>query len=237
MDINFTFNVIQLVTSTLAWGTIIFFAYRIYKKAIVKPKVWKIVIVIFVGIFSFSINWNMFDVILKFPIVPLGVWILYFIFRRKEERWKTYRSFAWLGFWANFLFLASTLIAMPIHQVIYLKDELTTYISNVDNASIIRIHTSAKERTLNKESLTKQFHTMTQEAIFNEQWYADTYMDTVPNQRSERFPYELIGTSPKWGSGIDTIIFIEEDGKGILLSTPNNQLYFRSEGSMLEGVQ
>ena len=239
MVINFdtTINVVAIVTGILAWGSIILLVHRIYKKQTVKPKVWKILIVMFIGLFSFSINWNMFDTMVKFPILPLGVWILYFIFKGKDERWQTYRSFAWLGFWANFIFLASTLIAMPIHQVIYPKDKPTTYISNIENAAIINIHPSAKERSLNKESLLKQLHTMTQETIYSDQWYEDTYMNTEPNKRSERFPYQLIGTSSKWGSGLHTIIYIEDDGKGILLSTPKEQLYFRSEDSLIAGVE
>ncbi|HHW36271.1 MAG TPA: hypothetical protein GXX18_03115 [Bacillales bacterium] len=239
MEINFgfTFNAIAILTGIFAWGVIAFFTYRIYKKQIEKPKIWKIIIVIFVGIFSFSINWNMFDTMLKFPILPLGVWILYFVLKGKDERWQTYRSFAWLGFWANFLFLASTLFAIPIHQAVYPKDEPTTYISNIENASIINIHPSAKEQSLNKESLLKQLQTMKQETIYSDQWYEDTYMNAESNKRSERFPYQLIGTSSKWGSGLHTIIFIEDDGKGILLSTPKKQLYFRSEDSLIEGME
>ena len=107
-------NIVFLVTGILAWSSIIFLAYRVYKKQSVRPKVWKILLVMFVGLFSFSINWNMFDTMVKFPILPLGVWILYFILKGREERWQTYRSFAWLGFWANFIFLASTLIAIPV---------------------------------------------------------------------------------------------------------------------------
>ena len=79
-----------------------------------------------------------------------------FVLKGKDERWQTYRSFAWLGFCANFLFLASTLIAIPFHHVIYPKDEPSTYISNVENASILNIHPSAKDLSLNKESLLNQ---------------------------------------------------------------------------------
>lgn len=239
MEINFdfTFNAIMILTGFFAWGFIAYFAYRIYKKRMVKPKKWKIFIVIFAGLFSFSINWNMFDTMLKFPILPLGVWILYFVLKGKDERWQTYRSFAWLGFCANFLFLAAALIAMPIHQAIYPKDKPTTYISNIADASIINIHPSAKERSLDKESLSKHLHTMGKETIYSDQWYEDTYMNTELNKKSERFPYQLIGTSSKWGSGFHTIIFIENDGKGILITTPKKQLYFRSEDSLIEGVE
>lgn len=231
-------NIVVLVTGILAWGSIIFLAYRVYRKQSVRPKVWKVLLVMIVGFFSFSINWNMFDTMIKFPILPLGVWILYFIFRGKEIGWQRYRPFAWLGFWANFIFLASALIAIPFHHMIYPKNEPSTYISNIDNASIVNIHPSAKDnRSVNKESLQKQLDTMSKEMIFSEQWYEDTYMNIESNQRNERFPYQLIGTSSKWGSDLETIIYIEDDGQGILVSTPQEQLYFRSEDSLIEGVE
>jgi len=237
IDFDFTINAVAIITGLLAWSSIIVLAYHVYKRQTLKPKVWIVLIVIVVGLFSFSINWNMFNTMLKIPLLPLGVWILYFVFKGKDERWQTYRSFAWLGFWTNFLFLASTLIAIPVYLVIYPKDEPTTYISNVENASIINIHPSAKAQSLNKESLLKQLDTMRQETIYSDQWYEDTYINTESNKRSERFPYQLIGTSSKWGSGLHTLIFIEDDGKGILLSTPQQQLYFRSEGSLIKRVE
>lgn len=235
MEINFTFDAIATLSGILGWLVVGFFAYRNYKKLIVKPKIWKILIVICVGLFSFSINWNMLDTMIKLPILPLGVWILYFFLKGKDGRWQTYRSFAWLGFGANFIFLASTLISIPIHHVIYPKDEPSVYISNVENAFITNIHPSAKDRSLNKESLQRQLDTLRQDTIYSVQWYEETYMNPESNKRNERFPYQLIGTTSKWGSGIPTIIYIEDDGKGILLSTPKKQLYFRSEDSLLEG--
>ena len=54
------------------------------------------------------------------------------------------------------------------------------------------------------------------------------------NARKERFPYLLTGTKPKWGSGIPTLNFLEKDGKGILITTPKRQLYFRAEQTLLE---
>lgn len=235
MKINVNYNIIEILTAILGWLVIVFFAYRIYQKQIVKPKVWKIPLIILVGLFSFSINLSMFDMIFKLPILPLGVWILYFVFKGKDERWQTCRSFAWLGFGANFIFFASTLITIPVHHVIYPKDELSVYISNVENASIINIHPSAKDRSLNIASLLKQLDTMRPEAIYSNQWYRETYIDIESNKRNERFPYQVIGTSSKWGSGLQTLIYIEDDGKGILLSTPKKQLYFRSKDSLIEG--
>ncbi|WP_238933413.1 hypothetical protein [Brevibacillus choshinensis] len=237
MEIHVDFNAIDTVTETLGWIVIVFFANKIYQKQMVKPKVWKIPVIILAGLISLSINWNMFDVIVKLPILPLGVWILYFVRKRKDraERWQTYRSFAWLGFGANFIFFASTLLTIPVHHAIYPKDEPSVHISKVTNAAIIKIHPSAKDRSLNKDSLLNQLDTLRQEPIYSNRWYEETIMNTESNKRNERFPYQLIGTSSKWGSGLHTLIYVEEDGKGILLSAPKMQLYFRSKDSLLEG--
>jgi hypothetical protein len=236
-DFDFTFNAIAILTGILAWSVIVLYAYRILKKQTVKPNVWKILIVLFIGLFSISINWSMFDTVIKIPILPLGVWILYFVVKGKSERWQTYRAFAWLGFFSNFIFLASTLLSIPIHHAIYPENEPSTYISTVENASIIPIHPSAKDRTLNKEKLLEQLQTMKKEQIYSNQWYEELYMSADSTNRHERFPYQLIGTFSKWGSGFHSVIYIEEDGKGILLSTQKKQLYFRSEESMIEGSE
>jgi hypothetical protein len=236
INFDFTFNAIAILIGILAWIFIGYFTYRIYQKQMVKPKVWKILIVLLIGLFSFSFNWSMFDTMIKIPILPLGVWILYFALKGKGEKWQTYRSFAWLGFWANFIFLLSTLAVIPVHHAIYHENELSTYISTVENASIIPIHPSAKDFTLNKEKLLKQLHKMKPETIYSNQWYEETYLNPESTNTKERFPYQLIGTSPKWGSGFHTIIYLEEDGRGILLSTSKKQLYFRSEDSLnMEG--
>ncbi|MDF2858515.1 MAG: hypothetical protein K0Q87_4366 [Neobacillus sp.] len=234
INFDFPFNAIAILIGILAWSVIVFFAYRIYQKQKGNPKIWKIIIVFFIGLFSFSFKWSMFDTMIKIPILPLGVWILYFVLKGKGDRWQTYRSFAWLGFLANFIILLSTLVVIPIHHVIYHENELSTYISTVENATINPIHPSAENLTLNKGKLLEKLHEMKQETIYSDQWYAETYMNAESTNRKERFPYQLIGTSPKWGSGFQTIIYLEEDGKGILLSTSKKQLYFRSEISLIE---
>jgi hypothetical protein len=234
INFNFSFNAIAILIGIIAWSVIGYFAYRIYQKQMEKPKVWTFLIVFFIGLFSFSFNWKVFNTVIKIPILPLGVWILYFVLKGREERWQTYRSFAWLGFLANFIFLLSTLAVIPVHHAIYHENELSTYISTVENASIIPIHPSAKNLTLNKEKLLEQLHKMKQKTIYSNQWYEETYMNAESTNTKERFPYQLIGTSPEWGSGFLTIIYLEEDGKGILLSTSNKQLYFRSENLLIE---
>ncbi|WP_240335224.1 hypothetical protein [Paraliobacillus sediminis] len=125
---HFSISLIDFLMGLLAWMVIGFIAYRIYKKQAVGLRVWKIVFVILVGLFSFSINWNAFDTLIKIPILPLGVWVLYAVLKRKEGRWQNYRLFAWLGFWSNFIFLISSLISIPIQQVVYPPDQPSTYL-------------------------------------------------------------------------------------------------------------
>ncbi|MEI5908561.1 hypothetical protein WAK64_16055 [Bacillus spongiae] len=236
MEVNFdfTFNLIAALGFILSWCVIVFFSYLIYKRQTEKPKVWKIIIVICVGLFSFTINFNLMGNILKLSILPLGVWLMYLVLKRRNGKWQKYRAFAWLGFFANYLFLVTTLIEGPVHQAVYPKSEPTTYIANVGNASIINTHLSANERSLIKESLSNEINSMRQEEIYSDVWYEETFINTEPK---ERFPYQLVGTKSKWGSGLDSMIYIEKDGKGLLISTSQKQLYFRSENSILEEVE
>ncbi|MCA1032537.1 hypothetical protein LCL95_16110 [Bacillus timonensis] len=232
-DINF--NIVQFVISILAWGTIGYIAYRIYTKQESKPRIWKIVFVMMVGLFSFSINLPFFDTIIKISILPLGVWILYAVLKGKAGRWEKYRRFAWLGFWANFIFLASTFISIPISYFAYPEDHPATYISDVSNASVVPIHPSAKDESLHKEVIINQLANFERERIINDVWYEETYMNAEPSKQNERFPYLLINVKPKWGSGIKSMIYIENDGKGLLISTADKQYYFRSNSSVLMG--
>lgn len=237
MDIHFdlSFDLIAFIFGFLAWCVIGIIAYHIYKKQAAKPKVWKVIVSVLAGIFCFSINLQFFGELLKIPILPLGVWILYWILKRKEGRWQIYRRFAWLGFYANFIFLAATLIAIPAHLLLYPEDEISTYISNVENAAIINIHPSAGDHSLNIEKLQSQLHNMSQATIYSEEWYEETFMRSDSKKINERFPYQLTGTRTKWGSGVESIIYIEADGKGILVTAPEKQLYYRFEDSLLKG--
>jgi len=237
VEINFeiTFNLIATLTGLIGWGIVAFLTYRIYKKQEVKSKGWKIAVAIVVGLFTFSINFG--NEMMKISILPLGVWILYFAFRNKGESWEKYRAYAWLGFWANFIFLATNIVSIPLHHTIYPKDEPSTYISDIDHAVIIHTHPSAKVQGLNKDSLLEQLTNAKEERVYSDPWYMETYMNADSTTKDERFPYQLIQAHSKWGSGIHSIIFIENDGKGILITTSDQQLYFRTSESVLEEVE
>lgn len=131
-DLDFSYQIVTFITLIIEWCTIGIFAYRMMKKQAVKPKIWKVLVCVLVGVFSFSINLPPIgETPIKIAILPLGVWILYAFLKRKEGRWQSYRPFAWLGFFANFIFLAAALLSVPVQHSIYPENELSTYISTL----------------------------------------------------------------------------------------------------------
>ena len=78
-------NAPALILNIFAWIIILILIRRIYVKQEFRPKVWKMVVVVFVGLFSFSINLPFMDQQIKIAILPLGVWILYGIYSKKNE--------------------------------------------------------------------------------------------------------------------------------------------------------
>ena len=147
-----------------------------------------------------------------------------------------YRWFAWLGFSASFLFLAATLLAIPIHSLIYPQNEPATYLANMNDAAVTAIHPAGEDVTLNVNMLRDSLAAFSREEVQMFEWYEQMQSEPDPQKRKERFPYLLTGVKPKWGSGIPTLIYLEEDGKGILITTPKKQLYFRSQQALVEGM-
>lgn len=236
MNINFDLSadIISLLISSLVWVLIIVLIYREYRKKTEKLKVWKVIIIMFVGMCTFTFNWSIFGTTVKVPLLPLGVWILFGYFNKKKDQWASYRSFGWIGFFSNFIFLIAALVSPLFHNFIYPKDILSTYISKIEIATLIKLHPSGILQTVKVDLLKRQIESMKKEKIFSEKWYYDTYQVEPPHK--ERFPYLLVGAEPKWGSGIQTLIYIEQDGKGILIDSPQKQIYFRSKEAFLEGV-
>lgn len=237
LQVNFEFptDILAIIFTLLAWVVVAYFIFRIYQEHHEKPKLWKIVTVIIVGLFSFSFNVTIFDTLIKIAILPLGVWIVYWILKDRGNSWERYRKFAWLGFWANYLFIVTTLLTIPLHNSVYPKNELATYLSRFENGAILQIHPSAREVTMNNQKLKEQLQTMVNEPIQSDFWYQDLILNVEPDDREERFPYQFVGTSSKWGSGLATLVLIENDGKGLLITTAKRQVYFRSDESFLEG--
>ncbi|MEL3974405.1 hypothetical protein AAEO50_19120 [Rossellomorea oryzaecorticis] len=238
-NFNYSTDAVSFGVDALAWVLIGLAAIRLYKRQQVKPKVWKIAVVIMAGLISFSIHWELAGNLLKIPILPLGVWILYGILRGKEDRWDNYRSFAWLGFAGNFIFLAAAMVSILLYPVVYPESNASTYIADAGNASIVDIHPSGKEgMILDKDRLVDQLSSMKQEKVESDVWYEQMHHSSDGyRNRNERFPYQMVGVSSKWGSGADPVMYVEVDGKGILVSTSHNQYYYRfSESILKEGA-
>lgn len=230
-------NIVAVVLNILAWVAILILARRIYLKQEMKPKIWKLFIVLFFGLFSFSINLPYLGEQIKLAILPLGVWILYGIYSKKNggRSWEKYRKYAWLGFFANYLFLAMSLAIPLIHGGIYPKNEISTYLSDFTKAEVFKTHPSAGDKILDSDSLFSQLKSMTKEPVYSDIWYQETFESGEERaQQDERFPYQLTGTGAKWGSGLSPMIFIEQDGKGVLITTAREQFYFRAEESFLK---
>ena len=65
---------VEVSVTILAWCVIAFIAYSLYNRQSDKPEIWKVLVVILVGLFSFSFNTEMFGTVIKISILPLGVW-------------------------------------------------------------------------------------------------------------------------------------------------------------------
>lgn len=224
-------NVISITLSALSWIAIIGVVLRqVLKQQKAVP--WKAYLVTLIGVFSFTISLDISNSLVKIPLLPLGVWIVYGFLRNKS--WKTYRVYAWIGFWANFLFLLTTLLSVPIHHWVYSKTEAATYIGSIDHAVLIQTHPSAIEVYLQKELFTEQLKHLQLTPFDSIQWYQESIVESDSNYRIERFPYQLTGTLPRWGSGLSTVIYLENDGRGLLITTPDRQYYYRSEEPLIQ---
>ncbi|WP_070119703.1 hypothetical protein [Bacillus marinisedimentorum] len=230
VDYGFEGSIVASILQLAAWGILGFTIYSIYRKQEEKPKMWKAALIALIGIFSFSITLPWHGQFIKVPVLPLGAWFVFLYFNRRGEGWQRFRRFAWSGFFANFLFLTAALAAPPIENLVYPEDAASTYIADADHASVTLLYPAADSAIVNEEALLGQVKEMKRETVRPIEWHEESW-----NRQNERFPYQLTGTSPKWGSGIPLVIYVEKDGKGLLVETPENQFYFRSPDSFLEG--
>ncbi|WP_312094312.1 hypothetical protein [Niallia sp.] len=232
----------------IGWAILIGFMCLLYKRQIEKPVVWKMAIVVYIGLFCFNFQFTLGDSQLKIAILPLGVWILLFVFRKKKERWKIYRPFVWLGFFGNYIFLMTTLFIPPLQNLLYPTDKVETFLAELDDPSIVLIHPSGNQAVLNKEVFRKSLSSWELRTMDVQQWYQESFPDFInddvgidweeeqeyePHQTNEQFPYVLMGATSKWGSGYESAIYIETDGKGMIISTEKGQYYFRTSESIL----
>lgn len=229
-------NIVAFASTILCWGIIIYITLKIAKKQQVSLWNWKLIVAILVGLFSFSLTIPFQDTVVKIAILPLGVWILFAFLRKRRESWEKYRRFAWLGFFSNYLFLAVSFLGEPIHESIYPSDKLSTYIGARSVIEIESLHPSGKQQQHIIDNFEQALTELKSTEFFVDEWYNETYFNYERPKIEERFPYLVLGHEPKWGSGTVASIYIERDGKGLLLSTPKTQYYFRSDYSILKEV-
>ncbi|MFB9972857.1 hypothetical protein FPQ10_01250 [Allobacillus sp. SKP2-8] len=229
-------SVITTIFTIISWISILVIAYFVYKKLQEKPAFWRVLVVTFIGIFAFTINLEVFDSWIRLPILPLGVWILMVVFIGKEKRWEIYRPFAWIGFAGQFIFLFTSLLTIPLNHLVYPEDQLSTYIANADHSSVISTHPSAEKFSFDKNEFVEQLKDLKRETIYSDKWYEEVTISMTPDGEAvdERFPYFLTGIDSKWGSGVSSAIYIENDGRGLLITTPESQYYFRSDELLLK---
>lgn len=226
-------NIVFLASTIFCLGAILYIGLKLAKKQPVPKNYLKLFISILLGVFSFTIEFPFRDTAVKIAILPLGVWILFMLLRKKEGAWERYRKFAWLGFFSNYLFLVSSFLVTPIHQWIYPPEHLLTYMRANDEIEVEPIHPSATQSIQLIENLQQSLKEFESETFNAEEFYYDAYFDeTLTN--IERFPYVIVGQLPKLGSDIKASIYVEQDGKGLLVSTTKTQYYFRSEHSILK---
>lgn len=225
-------NIINLILNVIIFGFLFYWSTKIYKKQQVKPSIWKIILTLIVGLFSFSIILPFFNMNFKIAILPLGVWILYVLLKMAGS-WEKYRSYAWLGFVANYFFLLSTLLTMVISLFIYPKDSIKTYISTISEARLIGVHPSAEDNFILVENRKEQLDHFKSDTFYDIDWYYEMKSKIQANNYNEQFPYLLVNSKSSWGSGLDVIVYIERDGKGILIKKGEETIYFRSNQSLL----
>ncbi|MCD7034174.1 hypothetical protein LRR81_08005 [Metabacillus sp. GX 13764] len=233
-SINYPDNPISIIATLLAYCVIAYAANRIFQSQFQKPPIWKAMAAGLAGLFAININFPIMGTLIGLPILPLGAGIAYLWLKNREGGWSTYRRFIWLGFLSNFLFLAFSLLALGLFHVVYPENKPSTYLSNVERAAVVSSVPVPVKYSLDKESLLKQVHSFKEEKIQSDLWYEQASKRSEAHQRSERFPFLLTGMQSKWGSNFQPLVFVEKDGKGLLLTNGGKQYYFRTAASILK---
>ena len=225
-------NFVEAVVYSFCWLLIFVIGFKLYKKQEIKPIIWKAVIVYFVGKFAITFNYPLEQKAIHFALIPLGVIAIYLFFS-KRPNFNTYLKFAWFGFFSNYLFLVGTLLIMPFNSFLYDKNDIHTYIAHSENIEILSIHPSANDNIAVRASILEQVKAAKEQPV-NIDWYYESVGDD--RVEVERFPYILANIAPKWGSQAKATIYVEKDGKGLLIASPTKHLYYRLDESILQEV-
>ncbi|WP_101845944.1 hypothetical protein [Halobacillus sp. Marseille-P3879] len=233
MSYNFewSWNLPEIILLGIAYSIFIIIFTSLYKKQSEKPHIGKALLISFGGFISFSIDFHFQEYPVSIAVLPLGVWFLiFFIKRSDEERWRIYRGYAWLGFGFNYVFLLTGLLTPLLFNLMYNKNDPTTYLAHTDEADVHLSHESAEPQILHNERLAAELKNAQIEEFDSVGWHREA----EDGEEKERFPYVLSGVEAESGSDLKAVTFVEKDGKGLLIQTQNDQLYVRTEQSVLE---
>lgn len=234
-QLDFPGNIVAFAGSAVGWMIVLVLLLLQFRKPSPtdKPALWKALLALLAGMFSFSIQTAWFGVPVKLALLPIGV-ILLAVALRKRNRRSFYIRIGWIGFAANYVFLAVTLLSAAVHNGLYAKEKASTYLAELSQVRLIAIHPSGEPASLDKERLQREFPELRPEAVDGLTWHREAIMENSPQYKQERFPYMLIGAKSSWGSGLRALIYIEADGKGLLIHSPDKDYYFRSESMLVE---
>lgn len=209
---------------------------RVHQAATEKQNIIKIVIIFLLSsVITGKITQHIYDIPFQIPILPIGVWLIYLAID-KQKNWPSYRWYAWLGFTLSVLLTISNIIAYPIQKALYPPNEITNFINELDSTTIFTTHLSGADHVI----LTTNALDIIQNATYepNDSWgYAEFYYRYDNPKAKERFPYLLQNTKSKFGSGYHPYIFIEQDGRGLLIIDKNVSNYFHLDESILNEVK
>ena len=226
-------NLVEVVVYSFCWLLIFVIGFKLYKKQEIKPSIWKVFIIYLVGKFAFSFKYQLEQQTINFALIPLGVIAIYLLFS-KRPKFNTYLKFAWFGFFSNYLFLIGTLLIIPLYSFLYDKNDIHTYMSHSENVEILSVHPSADNNIAVRTSIFEQVETAKKQPLMNMEWYYESVGDD--RVEVERFPYLLANVEPKWGSNVTATIYVEKDGKGLLIASPTKHLYYRLDEPILQEV-
>ncbi|MFB1082631.1 hypothetical protein [Jeotgalibacillus sp. JSM ZJ347] len=233
----------EFFTALAAWTILAFWLISLYQKhdPEERPATRKMLLIVLIGLFSFSIDFPAFGEMISLAILPIGVGVAYLVLKRRG-RWEVYNRYAWSGFFANYLFLSASLLTIFISSQFYPEGEIETYLDDVFGAELFVIHPSAEGGKLNVEQFAEDITGFEAEYDDVIGWYDDAMEQKYASepdeqeQVEEKFPYLITGIEAKEGYGVQ--VYLEADGKGMLVTTADNQYYYRSESASFfeEGV-
>ncbi len=226
-ELEFPGDFVRWVLTVAAWLIILVLLIRHYKRQESKPVIWKAVLALAVGIAAVPLHINMFGISAKLAVLPIGVGLIYMLI--KNESWQRYRKFAWAGFWSNYVMLVVALLSGMLFSLVYPKGDLSIYLAHVDKAELVETHHSSPLARLSIDSLkTSMDKAVLQENYPALEWNTQSMQEGEALYQKEQFPFMLSGVQPRWGSGLDSAVFVERDGQGLLVITDSDYLYFRS---------